>query len=268
MSSGSAILTLAMQRSGQHLVIRWIAHCAESALHLNNCRFERRGLQYVLAAWNARRIIYRGGEVDDASLEDSVLLRTDLTGQQFDLILYSLEDPDLTELQLRRVLARPHTRGVLIMRDPFNWLASVMHRDVGNPNAVLRKLALYKQHLRNALGDENGTGQPLVVVNFGRFLRSESYRLDLAMELGLTVTDVAEHSLAEIADFGGGSSFSGTAAEDNHAKKVESRWEHFMDDATYRELISDNELQSLARRLFSDSPGFLEAACALGVEGS
>jgi hypothetical protein len=257
------LLTFGLQRSGQHAVITWLGHCCGDALHRNHCRFVRRGLRYELAPWERDAVFRNGRRYDDREGAPEAFAAAH-GADRFGAAIYSLEDPDLTETQIRRVASRPRTTCILILRDPFNWLASVMKRGTGNAKRHAIRCALYKQHLRHALGLENAVGCDWVVVDFGRFVTSVDYRQALARSLGLEVAAAAERSLERIESYGGGSSFSGTAREDDHARAVLRRWEHFVDDPTYHSLLGDEEIRALARRFFSDLPHLAEAERALG----
>jgi hypothetical protein len=257
------LLTFGLQRSGQHAVITWIGHACGDALHRNHCRFVRRGLRYELAPWGSHAVFRNGRRYDDREDAPRAFASAYEAGP-FAAALYSLEDPDLTELQIRRVAVRSRTTCILIVRDPFNWLASLLKRGTGDAKRHAFRCALYKQHLRHALGLENAAGCDWVVVDFGRFVSSEGYRRDLARTLGLEVGAAAERSLDRIGSDGGGSSFSGTDREPDHARSIGRRWEHFVDDPTYRHLLGDEELRALARRFFRDLPHFTDAERALG----
>lgn len=263
LDDGQTILTFGLQRCGQHAVIAWICHCFGEALHFNHCRFVRRGLTYVLAPAGGRRIIYRDGVIDDARVEPPCVLRHRLGRRRFQHVLYSLEDPDLTEPQIRRVALRPRTRCVLIVRDPYNWLASAMRSESAHMERLHTKVSLYKQHLRQALGCAATLGREIITVDFGKFIAHPDYRRSLAASLGTSVTTAAEESLDQVQLFGGGSSFTGTALEEGHRNKVQIRWQVYTDDPAYREILNDPELRRMTAKIFADLPHISAAERAL-----
>lgn len=117
----------------------------------------------------------------------------------------------------------------VIARDPYNWLASaykqfqrhgnqVKYLTVGRPlpvrigkgftkwyGATMGGCALWTQHLKHAMGEENLIGQPVKAMDYNRWVADEAYRRQLAEGLG--VEKFTDRGFRDIPPHGGGSSW-------------------------------------------------------------
>jgi hypothetical protein len=274
----------AMKRSGHHAVMSWLmAHYAGPVYFLNNCSFTRQtlfsstrvGRFHEQAAFSGRVSIFLdGGKVvrraehlpKQALLDQPEERLARLTGgeQEFlaafnaprvwDAYFYNLEDFDLAHRDAVPFSAAARGRAeqihnVIILRDPFNWLASRMK---GGFPIDADVIAAWVSQCREALGETSKLEAPLVV-NYDRWFSNEDYRRDLSRQLGYVGSDPG---IGETANFGGGSSFSGLEfGVRADQMDVLNRWKVLQDDPDYRAFFRDaDELLDLARRYFPDGP--------------
>lgn len=201
---------------------------------------------------------------------------------------WNVEDPDLASVQaecerkhqLHHDGSSERCTWVLVLRDPFNLLASRhSHRNAGDCDRNGKiAVEMWKQHAREALGDTDYfRGQDMVVVCYNQWFASQEYRRQLARELGLGELNAAADDLAmsHVPLYGRGSSFQGQSAQGQaQSMSVLDRWRgvlHCRLDAdcpmTYQQLYcEDGDLIELSQRLFGSLPEGL--AEELWPEGS
>jgi hypothetical protein len=274
----------AMKRSGHHAVMDWLRrHFSGPVYLLNNCSYSRTSLfcstrrghlseetrfgGRVSLCFNGRQLIrqaehVRKDELLDApharlaALESSErrLLDESPLPPRRDAYLFNLED-----FPLDRVGEVPfdaadrgrseRVRNVVVLRDPFNWLAS---RFKGNFPIDEEVIAAWCTHCREALRETAHLDDPLIV-NYNRWFSEPAYRQALTNQLGL---DIPEPGIGELADFGGGSSFSGLEhRRDAASMDVLNRWKLLQDEPGYRALFAGRpDLPQLGERLFPEIP--------------
>lgn len=134
---------------------------------------------------------------------------------------------------------------ILILRDPFNWLASYMHhgRIKHKKKAFFYgKMLLWKESAKSFL-EEN----EYIKVRYDDWFLSAAYRKKLSSTLGGTFSD---DKINHVPPDAKGSSFDGLDF-DGRAQdmKVFDRWKHCANDKTYRSLL-DAEVFDLAQEIF------------------
>jgi hypothetical protein len=142
-------------------------------------------------------------------------------------------------------------REILILRDPYNWLASVLKVST---QYIPERLARWKRQAEVFLHPGSFKSAPnLVTVNFNRWFAEADYRCWLSANLGLSFTDRGFHS---VPPFGGGSSFDGQNYDGNAGKmRVCDRWREFAEHPEYRDVFArDADLDALSREIFAFSP--------------
>jgi hypothetical protein len=137
-------------------------------------------------------------------------------------------------------------RDLLILRDPFNLLASRIKSGVGAA-PPRRALQIWKQHARQFLGERRYLPRSPVPIAYNAWFQSKSHRRRVAEELGLRFTDAA---LREVANTAGGSSFDGLRLRRRASQmRVLDRWREMAHDDAYRRLF-DAETVRLAEAIF------------------
>ncbi|HSG71665.1 MAG TPA: hypothetical protein VLA12_14685 [Planctomycetaceae bacterium] len=274
----------AMKRSGHHAVMDWIRrHFAGPVYLLNNCSYSRNSLFSSTRSGRLTEQVRFGGRVSlffergelvrqaehlkkDQLLDEPQIRLETLEAAEHrilnenniplhrDAYLFNLED-----FPLDRVGDIPfsaanrgqseHIRNVIVLRDPFNWLAS---RYKGNFPIDDEIVAAWCTHCREALRETTFLTDPLLV-NYNHWFSDAVYRQGLTDQLGI---EVREPGIGEMANFGGGSSFSGMEhRRDASSMDVLNRWKILQNDPGYRQLFDHrDELLRLAELLFPEIP--------------
>jgi hypothetical protein len=263
---------VSLRRAGHHAVIDWLMRqLSGEVVHLNDLRPTVNPYrQYWLGAvrgkghgavYRRRDLagieLYSGDQGEERLLRDS---RGDF--QAKDALLLNYEDCGIERVFSKRsrrlhdlhVGRSAELRNVLILRDPFNWLASrlkIGFRDVKGPR-VRTMIDLWLEYAREFLGETTLVPRPTVFVNYNRWFSDLQYRGQLAEELGVPLLD---EGIGQVATHAGGSSFDGTAfAGRAQDMKVLERWRTFSKDEEFRRLIN-TELFDYSERLFGPIPG-------------
>jgi hypothetical protein len=266
-----------IQRTGNHAIISWIlANFRGTRVHLNDIRridpyldfngMTIHGLRRYTCypKWHGlNRYIFsrkqfsgeRVGRVDDVHARFDV---KSIRSAHKDLLVLSYEDVFLNDPRVHRFLpnatryigeSRRQLR-VLLLRDPYNHLASLLKHDESYKSATHFTSQLYAEmwkHYARAFSN----GSPLlegesICINFNRWCESSEYRRELAGLIGFP-TDGDTFNV--VSSVGGGSSFQGVIA-DARDLEVGERWRAYKDNPLYRRLF-DDEIVELGERLFN-----------------
>lgn len=248
-----SIITYGLQRSGQHLIIDWICRGLVNSLHLNNCSFIRKRLVYETNSWIQEIHSYIGGDKRDIIKLTSIDWYLNGLESNFNLIA-SFEDKNPSMTLCRRLEKKYASQSIVILRDPFNWLASAMKHNWHGPERLRYKICLLKEKLRIALDPKTDVNhhRMRLFIDYNKFITDASYREILASKLDLLSLDNAEIALTKVPKFGGGSSFSGFNSTKVDNSEFLKRWKHFTHNKLYRSLICDQELLQLSREFFGD----------------
>ena len=186
---------------------------------------------------------------------------------------------------------------LLILRDPFNFFASRLKilnhlPGVKDPDWIAES---WKELARTALQWREKRSPDQIFVSYNQWFDGESYRKEISSHLDITHDEM---SMEYVLPFGGGSSFDKEVyrhpritprmmlrkwtkffdprkylqlgyywrrlrAPSAREMKVLERWRHFENDLTYREILSDKELQELSRELFGEIAGTGEFLASL-----
>lgn len=146
---------------------------------------------------------------------------------------------------------------ILVLRDPFNNLASLMRKpSLWPPNHITidEFPAIWIAYAQEYLGESSylkAFGN-VVTVNYDAWFLDENYRKSLAQKLGRPFTD---GGLQHVSPNGEGSSFeqfdfAGQAQQMN----VLERWREFQQDRKYLSLLRNDKLLELYRRIYGEPP--------------
>jgi hypothetical protein len=256
-----------LRRAGNHAIINWIIQQSNgNVVHLNDIflrenpyRFAFEGLQTKNPQfyWKAYRIrsnpLYAGENYMELLKNE---MRRDFIKK--DMLIYSLEDYRL-KLMKKRSIYKKHLlffggsemqRDILILRDPYNLLASrLKHKHIGlKTRSVLRSFAeMWIDYAKEFLGETNHLKNNKFLINYNQWSRNYSYRKELAENLGLNFTDAGFNN---ITNYGGGSSFNGT--NPNQKLDVAARWKAFTNDPVYLKALSQKDLIKYADRIYPE----------------
>jgi len=245
-------ITLSLQRSGQHAVIHWLCTQIRNIVHFNHCHFERVHLRNWITPINNRVVYYRDSEQLDSGIQDRESLISFLADiPEYQHLLYSFEDFDIENALITKYVRTSNPTVILILRDPYNWLASSIKHDRNSPRLLAAKKSILVKYLEQALGVKNYLTGPVVVISYNQWVTQADYRRSICRELGVPFSETADRTLSSIQNFGGGSSFDGLHLDKDQLKSnVFQRWKQFASDPLYRELLDDDYLNELATRFF------------------
>jgi hypothetical protein len=277
MTNELVICVFGIQRSGNHAVISWILDNVQgSRVHLNDIRridpyldfngVTVHGLSYYTChrKWHGvNRYILSSRQFNGERLGrvDDVHARYDIASikrAHKDLLVLSYEDVFLNDPRVHRFLpnatkyigeSRRQLR-VLLLRDPYNHLASLLKYDATYKSASHFTSKLYS-NLWKQYARAFANGSPLfedesVCINFNKWCDSSDYRQELARQIGFSTDG---RSFNAVSSVGGGSSFQGVI-DDARDLGVGERWRVYKDDPLYRSLF-DDEIVEHGERLFN-----------------
>jgi hypothetical protein len=251
----------ALRRSGHHAVMNWL-------------RYQIPGRHGLLNDCRPGVNPFEGAQLDGSRVEGLFgahkLIRTRLeapgTFSYKGSLLYNFEDFDLRGLPAtmtlddeRRWLGRSRRRmDVLILRDPFNLLASKLkwaYGEVERPSkptleGVVANRDLWKVHAQEYLGKTDFLSER-VALSYNDWFRDREYRDRMAAELGFVNRDIGVEEVAKWGPSVTADSFDGLAFDGRaQAMKVLERWKRFENDTFYRDLVADPELHDLSQEIF------------------
>jgi hypothetical protein len=235
---------LAMRRSGHHAVLHWLLRqAAGPALFLNDVALDERG-----ALRGNRFSRYRNLPADAEA--------RDRAGERVakDLLAWNLEDRGVVEMAAfcRGLSPASHgasgrVRHLIVLRDPWNWLASRFRAEPADPLDGGAALARWREQAREALG-RTALLPDLRPVSFNRWVAEEGYRRELAADLGLAFDDAGFREV----EWPGGSSFGSEGVRADNAV-VLARYLGYAADPAFRAAF-DPETVELAEAFFGWNP--------------
>lgn len=235
----------ALKRSGHHLIIDWICRGHSRALHLNNCKFKLiKGMYATVPHWG-RANIYQQDEIWDSGNNGASHLIDHVDDRSFCAIITSFENPDFGDVRIQRLAKK---KSIFVIRDPFNWLASMINHPQMEKMKPNEYLNLYKFFYResNNIVDADAS----FLINYNRFIGESEYRAQIHSQLGLGNFEFCEQALTESSRFGGGSSFGSKSVKPNAFLE---RWRHIVGTDAYTIFVRDEEVKALTLQNFQGS---------------
>jgi hypothetical protein len=220
-----------LRRSGNHGVINWlIPMLGNQVCHINDgkplCRF------------------YNGNDG---------LNYTKIEIQKTDATIVSYENVDFNEGWPEFDIESPKVKYVLLLRDPFNTLASLLrnqttiqNRSWNVPDYELEKL--WVQYAKEFLKITSWLPEDTVMISYNRWFVNETYRRGIADQLELEYSEVG---LNKMSGYGGGSSFD-QLIYNRSAQNMDvlNRWKRFKSNNSYWHRLQYPELKELSREIF------------------
>lgn len=225
-----AYVIFAMKRSGHHAIVHWIGYNQPCAMHFNDYKIH--GKDFIPA--HITKPVIFGNPKNEP-----------------DIHIYNMEDFNPVLLPKLRKLPvwgdYDEVQYIMVLRDPFNWIASCLKCGGGMAKRLKRRIELYKAQA-NLFKTEND----ILCVNYNKWVKSEIYRIGLAKYLDLPTCDEGVEKLSER---GGGSSFDKKKFKNNASKMdVFGRWKHFKTDPAFTAAI-DMQLCKISADIFEFNPG-------------
>jgi hypothetical protein len=236
----------AMQRSGHNAIKFWIYNgFPDPRIGINHCN------------------LVQGRSATSSNFKPLNQLFADLE-EDLNLLIYNFEQVNIAKLQERRLLdpqafhvwpAATKLKAkrqmiILVVRDPYNWIASCLKKK--NLTHCKNSIPLYKEHLRQALGQVNHFGNyPHIVINYNRWFLEEEYRTELAQQIGFE----SQGQWNVVSGAGQGSSFDGLSFQGRAGEMgVLDRYRKYLANPKYMKLLKDKELVGLAEQYFGFNP--------------
>lgn len=243
-----------LRRSGNHAILNWIKkQQGGDLIHFNNAMINK----------NHYREKYHE-LIRKNKLETINYWRQEAKGifHEKDCLIHSYEDYSLDQVtnflfELKHDIYFGKSQekyDILILRDPFNLLASrgkKDYRDVKNKRKT--DVDMWIEYAKEYLGETNFLKNKKICISYNHWFADVNYRRDIASQLNLEFSDA---SINKVSRQGGGSSFEG---REYHGKAMNmdvcSRWKYFADDPSYRKLFDNQELLEYSLQIFGHIPG-------------
>ncbi|MDY6784670.1 MAG: hypothetical protein SW833_19350 [Cyanobacteriota bacterium] len=258
------IRVVGLKRSGNHAIINWMLQQEKGNVkHLNN----------IFPGKNPYRFL--------AEHYSDPQLHQDARGKfsPKDCLIYSYEncrlskaiDPEIEQKHDIYLGKSAERYDVVILRDPFNMLASMVKRhsqQLKKKNKIKRNyfkikgekgaidisiVDLWISYAKEYLGETQFLSQTKVPINYNSWFLSVDYRKEIAEQLKLEFSD---RGFDTVRKNGTGSSFDGLNFDGQAAKMdVLNRWKTVADDINYRALFNNPEIFEYSERIFGHIPG-------------
>lgn len=246
-----------VSRSGNHPVIEWICNqFKEPVVFINNCEIN-------ICPFDSKTKYYKKyGKV----LPHHELTRKQLYEENKHALLYSYEGTSFGKEfdESWRTWKTKNYFQIILVRDPFNLLASILYGWRNNIREGLSKrvdtlenvkgfLKKWKVHAKEALGITNYSKGKKIVIKYNNWFSNKEYRKNISKELGQKFND---ETINEVPHHAGGSSFD-KEEFNNKAQEMNvlTRFKRFTNDKMYLKAIDDEELWDLSEKLFGQIPG-------------
>ena len=249
-----------LRRTGNHAIISWIQEQEKeqkqgSVFHINNVvtnenpyRYKYQNLCYYFPQYKWSIEQFKNQKKGNLTLKYC--------------LIYSYEDYALEEIfsdQFERkhdlYLGKTQSRyDVLILRDPFNLLASRLKNNfLSVKSSHLNFVDLWINYAKEYLGETNYLRHNKVCINYNLWVGNKDYRQEIASKLRIKFTDVG---IDKVHGCGGGSSFDGRELDGQaHKMDVNNRWKHYMENSVYCQLINNEQLLDYSHKIFGHIPG-------------
>ncbi|MGF1457734.1 MAG: hypothetical protein ACFBSG_01770 [Leptolyngbyaceae cyanobacterium] len=266
------IRMVGLRRSGNHALIDWIEkqHADQNTgrfKHINDVPLSENPFRHEYEYFSDHYPEYPK-EIEQVRLESIGKF------QKKDYLIFNYEDYSLDKI-VKSGFERKHDWYVgksarrvdlLIMRDPFNLLASRLKKGFVSVKSTYASFTdIWISYAKEFLGETNFLPEEKVCVNYNHWVEDYSYRKKIAQQIGLTFTDAGFNQVARRA---GGSSFDGIVHDGDPSKMdVTGRWRHFLGNDLYQSLLRNEELIAYSEKLFGQVSG-LDQVQSVIFEGS
>lgn len=265
-----------LRRSGNHAIQNWIIRQNDNSfVHLNDCKLYSKSknpyenfskvtisrispLVYHKGSLKYRRFLkyslnpnveylYGGDriELDRRSLREY---------KTKSLIIHSYEHYSLSQVlgswfesQRDEFLGKSQKKfDIVLLRDPFNVFASLIHRgeNLDNAKPIIEK---WIEHAKEYLGLTDYL-KNRVSISYNSWVVNKDYRQEVAGLLDLKFSDVGINTVVNV---GKGSSFDGTAYDGKAQEMpVLSRYKSYLDHPVMLQVLNNEELRDLSEKVF------------------
>lgn len=253
------IRIIGLKRTGNHAIINWIKKQQTGVIwNINdvpvNKNPHRHRYEYLKFEYPFKQI----------PLKKIAQCKKEAKGEfsKKDCLLYSYEDHTLTQI------ASPHFErmhdlylgksleryDVLILRDPFNLLASRLKSNFTKVKARNQTFTeLWISYAKEFLGETEYLKHNKICINYNRWFQDIDYRKQLASQLKSKFSD---KGINQISGIGKGSSFDNLDFQGKAFQMdVFNRWRNFSADQSFLNQLNDRELLEYSKQIFGHIPG-------------
>ena len=244
-----AIVVHHMMRSGGHAILHWIAeHIADNLVFFDNLNpnsniMDNRRTPWKLSVYRMPSTVIGNGRKWEWVYKQLNALST----QDIECFLYSFEDRHPSTICDE---IKTEQKRVILMRDPYNWIASRLKGFQGiHPKEKYKvtddPIGMWKIHAQCCINNTEG----YIPILYNQWFTSQQYRIELSQRLGLEHTD---KGLEYVPSSGGGSSFDGRNYHMSAQQmNVIDRWREYTNDEVFRSHI-DKEMCDMSDILFPE----------------
>ena len=175
--------------------------------------------------------------------------------------LYSYEDHSIAKITEPKyekkhdlyVGKTSHRYDVLLLRDPFNLMASRLKKGLLSVKTKgMSPADMWIEYAKEFLGETSYLSNNKVVINYNLWFSDISYRRKISAALNL---DFSDAGLNYVSSYGGGSSFEKQNFTGNAQQMdVTNRWKLFLDNDEFLKLIKNDELLHYSEKIFGKLP--------------
>lgn len=265
-----------IKRSGNHAIINWIfSQLQGKVVFLNNCypvgtkklniyegvgRIDCKGINYwdfknKTFFWEKDPFINKS--IVTYSKKDTRFNREKFKQLNKEAIIVNFEDRNIELTKnlfdsSHDILVGSSEKifSIIILRDPFNLLASIYKK--WGEKAFSSSAILWKEYAKIFIEYQQNNNDYLCPISYNQWVTDVTYREKIAAKLQITFTDEGK---SEVTNFGGGSSFEGlSSAQQAENMDVLNRWQQFQDDEIFNSVFKDSELVGLSKDIFGFIP--------------
>ena len=141
---------------------------------------------------------------------------------------------------------------ILILRDPFNHLASRYKAGFFKQNQVYTTALIYGLILAREYAGHTNFCKNKIQINYNRWTTDIDYRKRLSAIFGTIFSD---EKLNVVAKDGGGSSFNQFEYQGNAGKmETTNRWKHFINNKSYMSIFKNKEIYNFLTKYLEMNP--------------
>ena len=262
MKNKKEIRIIAQKRSGQHAIIFWIISQVKGPVcYINNLfsveKYKKKEILKKIShgyKYGSEKWYFYNMNADQVKKENLFSIKNK------ELFISNVEEQKIKNIIKRIENLSIYTKGnseeifnVLILRDPYNLLASKLKRRRRiRYNSILNWINYAKEYLDIT----SYLGKNKIIINYNKWVVNKEYRKKILLQLGLDSENI---DFTNIPTFGGGSSFSGTKY-DGKADRMDvfKRWESFKNNKQYLSMVKYKSLQMLSEVIFGETPNDLK----------
>lgn len=208
-----------LRRSGNHAIINWLMPMlGKNVYHINDVHPYKDNLCRLYK--NCKMIKDKPNDADS--------------------VIVSYENVNLSEPWTTMDIESDQIIHMLLLRDPYNTLASIFNNSIAvkNPNFRVPQYnfkEMWHNYAKEFIGNTNYLPDDTIKVNFNKWFVNKQYREEITKSAGLEIND---SNINKMSDYGGGSSFD-LMKYNGRAQSMDvlTRWTKFRNSQRYwREL--------------------------------